>query len=203
MFAGAAPDSTLTQVRTWRTQHEMAILRELFDLLSLPNVATNQGDMARNADALTQMLARRRFTAEILPTSGSPVVLAERRAPNAVRTLTFYFHYDGQPVDPREWTHGPPFTPVVVTGPAADARTLTLAQLTGPIDGEWRIYGRSSSDDKSPIVAFLAAIDALDASARAADVDRSRDPRRRRRRPGRPPSTRSSARTAIACAATR
>jgi acetylornithine deacetylase/succinyl-diaminopimelate desuccinylase-like protein len=165
VVALAAPDSTLTQVRTWRTQHETAILRELFDLLSLPNVAINQGDMARNADALTRMLARRRFTAEILPTSGSPVVLAERRAPNAVRTLTFYFHYDGQPVDPREWTHGPPFTPVVVTGPAADGRTLTLAQLTGPIDGEWRIYGRSSSDDKSPIVAFLAAIDALDASA--------------------------------------
>jgi acetylornithine deacetylase/succinyl-diaminopimelate desuccinylase-like protein len=143
LFAGAAPDSTLTRVRAWRTQHETAILKELFDLLSLPNVATNQSDMRRNADALKQMLERRRFTAEILPTTGSPVVLAERRAPNAALTLTFYFHYDGQPVDPREWTHGPPFTPVIV--------------------GD-RIYGRSSSDDKSPIVAFLSAIDALDAS---------------------------------------
>jgi acetylornithine deacetylase/succinyl-diaminopimelate desuccinylase-like protein len=162
----ATPDSTLTQVRTWRTQHETAILRELFELLSLPNVATNQGDMARNADALTQMLARRRFTADLLATTGSPVVLAERRAPNAARTLTFYFHYDGQPVDPREWTHGPPFTPVVVTSAAALARTMTLPQIAGPIDGEWRIYGRSSSDDKSPIVAFLAAVDALDAIGR-------------------------------------
>ncbi len=162
----ATPDSTVTQVRAWRTQHETAILRELFELLSLPNVATNQGDMARNADALTQMLARRRFTADLLATPGSPVVLAERRAPNAARTLTFYFHYDGQPVDPREWIHGPPFTPVVVTSAAALARTMTLPQLTGPIDGEWRIYGRSSSDDKSPIVAFLAAVDALDAIGR-------------------------------------
>ena len=30
-----------------------------------------------------------------------------------------------------------------------------------PFDSEWRLYGRSSSDDKAPIVAFLAAIDAL------------------------------------------
>jgi len=143
-LGAAAPDSTLTRVRAWRTQHETAILRELFDLLALPNVATNQSDMARNADALKGMLTRRTFAAEILPSSGSPVVLAERRAAGASRTLTFYFHYDGQPVDPREWTHGPPFTPIVV--------------------GD-RIYARSSSDDKSPIVAFLSAIDALDASS--------------------------------------
>ena len=88
IFAAAAPDSTLTRVRAWRTQHETAVLKELFDLLSLPNVATSQADMARNADALKQMLARRRFTADILKTTGSPVVLAERRAPGA-RTLTF------------------------------------------------------------------------------------------------------------------
>ena len=36
--------------------------------------------------------------------------------------------------------------------------------MQGAIDPDWRIYGRSSSDDKSPIVAFLAAIDALDAA---------------------------------------
>ena len=38
------------------------------------------------------------------------------------------------------------------------------ALKTFQIDPAWRIYGRSSSDDKSPIVAFVAAIDALDAS---------------------------------------
>ena len=36
--------------------------------------------------------------------------------------------------------------------------------MQGAIDPSWRVYGRSSSDDKSPIVAFLAAIDALDAA---------------------------------------
>jgi acetylornithine deacetylase/succinyl-diaminopimelate desuccinylase-like protein len=34
----------------------------------------------------------------------------------------------------------------------------------GPIDPEWRVFGRSSADDKAPIMMFLAAMDALKAS---------------------------------------
>ena len=43
-------------------------------------------------------------------------------------------------------------------------RTITLKSWQGAIDPEWRIYARSSSDDKSPILAFLAAVDALEDS---------------------------------------
>ena len=60
--------------------------------------------------------------------------------PGAKRTLLLYFHYDGQPVDPKGWQQPDPFTPV--------------------IRGD-RIYARSASDDKSPIVAMLSAVDAL------------------------------------------
>ena len=161
---GAAPDDPIARVRAWRAQHEAQILRELFDFLALPNVAANKADIERNAQALTRMFEKRRFLPEVVPTPGSPVVLAERRVPGATRTLTFYFHYDGQPVEPREWTYGPPFAPVVVTAPGSAGRTLRLEAVTGAIDPDWRIYGRSASDDKSPIVAFLAAVDALDAA---------------------------------------
>jgi acetylornithine deacetylase/succinyl-diaminopimelate desuccinylase-like protein len=131
------------RVRAWRAQHEPEILRELFELLSIPNVASNPDDIAKNAQALTRMFERRRFLPEIVQTAGAPLVLAERKAGTTARTITFYFHYDGQPVVAAEWTHSPPFTPVTV--------------------GD-RIYARSASDDKSPIVAFLAAVDALGAS---------------------------------------
>jgi acetylornithine deacetylase/succinyl-diaminopimelate desuccinylase-like protein len=164
-LAGAAPgaaDDPIARVRAWRAAHEPQILRELVGFLALPNVAANRADIEKNAQALTRMFERRRFLPESIATSGSPVVVAERRAPNATRTLTFYFHYDGQPVDAREWTYGPPFSPLIVSAPGTTGRTLE--SVTGPIDPAWRIYGRSSSDDKSPIVAFLAAIDALDAS---------------------------------------
>ena len=131
------------RVRAWRGQHEQDILRELFEFLSIPNVASNPDDIARNAQALTRMFERRRFLPEVVPTAGAPLVLAERKAGTTGRTITFYFHYDGQPVVASEWTHSPPFAPVTV--------------------GD-RIYARSASDDKAPIVALLAAVDALSAA---------------------------------------
>jgi acetylornithine deacetylase/succinyl-diaminopimelate desuccinylase-like protein len=159
----SAQDTAVGRVRAWRAQHEPQILRELFDLVAIPNVASNTADIERNAHALTRMFEKRRFLPDTIATGGAPLVVADRRVPNARRTLTFYFHYDGQPVDAREWTHAPPFSPVIVADLASGGRTMTLDEVRGAIDPEWRVFGRSSSDDKSPIVAFLAAIDALDA----------------------------------------
>ena len=157
----SAQDSSVARVRSWRALHEPQILRELFDLVAIPNVASDKEGIARNAGALMRMFEKRRFLPETIPTSGSPVVLAERRVPNATRTLTFYFHYDGQPVDAREWTNGPPFAPIIVR-PEASGQRLNLDQLRGVVDPGWRVYGRSSSDDKGPIIAFLSAVEALD-----------------------------------------
>lgn len=165
----AAPADVAGPVRAWRTQHEKAILHELFDFLGIPNVASDTANIRRNAEALTRMFERRRFAPEILATAGSPLVVAERRLPNGAngrRTLTFYFHYDGQPVNASEWIYEAPFKPVIVAEHAdsEQGRTITLDTWQDAIDPRWRIYGRSSSDDKSPIVAFLSAVEALDAS---------------------------------------
>jgi acetylornithine deacetylase/succinyl-diaminopimelate desuccinylase-like protein len=163
-LAAAAPADVVRSVRAWRVQHEKAILRELFDFLALPNVATDTVNIKRNADALTRMFERRRFAPEIIATKGSPLVLAERRLPNARRTIVFYFHYDGQPVNASEWIYEPPFSPVIVAEHDPQGRTITLDTWQDTIDPDWRVYGRSASDDKSPIVAFLAAVEALDAA---------------------------------------
>jgi acetylornithine deacetylase/succinyl-diaminopimelate desuccinylase-like protein len=163
----AAPGADdIARVRAWRVAHEKPILQELFGFLAIPNVATNQNDIRRNAEALTRMFERRRFAPEILSTGtgASPLAVAERRLPNVRRTITFYFHYDGQPVAPAEWIYEPPFKPVIVAPHEPQGRTITLETWRDMIDPEWRIYGRSSSDDKSPIVAFLSAVEALDES---------------------------------------
>src|SRR4051812_22653036 len=149
MAALDAQDTT-ARVRAWRAQHEPQILRELFELVAIPNVASDKDGVARNAQALTRMFEKRRFLPETIATTGSPVVLAERRVAGAARTLTFYFHYDGQPVEPREWTNGPPFSPIIVSGTGTSTQRLTLDRVQGAIDPNWRVYGRSSSDDKSP-----------------------------------------------------
>src|SRR6185312_7105692 len=86
----------------------------------------------------------------------------------ALPIFTFYFHYDGQPVVASEWTYEPPFSPVIVVPHAPAGRTISLDTWKGAFDPEWRIYGRSSSDDKSPLIALQAAIDALDAQGASA-----------------------------------
>ena len=59
----------------------------------------------------------------------------------------------------------PPFEPVLRAGRAEDgAPVIPWAEAKFPLPDEARIYARSSSDDKGPIVAMLAAIDALHAA---------------------------------------
>src|SRR5204863_5719558 len=64
------------------------------------------------------------------------------------------------------WTDGTPFEPVLRNA-AIEAGGQRIpfpensAQHRAVYNDDWRLYARSSSDDKSPIVALLAAIDAL------------------------------------------
>ena len=156
----AAPSADVIKVREWRAKNERAILAELIQLVSLPNVASNRADIAKNADLLTAMFEKRGFSVSRWETKGSPIVFAQRDAANARGSVVFYFHYDGQPSDPKEWTLGAPYSPAAFSGKTV----VNLAATTGPVDPNVRIYGRSTADDKGPIVAFLAAIDGLIAS---------------------------------------
>jgi acetylornithine deacetylase/succinyl-diaminopimelate desuccinylase-like protein len=62
----------------------------------------------------------------------------------------------------------PPFTPTLRTKDAEGRwQTLPLEKLSGPLDPEWRLFARSSADDKAPIIMLMAAMDALRARAKA------------------------------------
>ncbi|HEY5611206.1 MAG TPA: M20/M25/M40 family metallo-hydrolase [Thermoanaerobaculia bacterium] len=131
------------KVRAYRVAHERAILNELVELLSIPNVASDRANIEKNAALLTTMLERRGIATELLRLGDAPpVVFGELRQPRAKKTIIFYAHYDGQPVDGSQWTTDP-WKPVIRDG---------------------RLYARSASDDKAPIVALLAALDALRAN---------------------------------------
>ena len=155
---GAAQPAGIAE---WRSAHEAAIVEELRGLVSLPNVAGNDADMQQNAAHLQRLFTARQFKVETVGGPGSPIVFASLDVANAAGTLTFYIHYDGQPVDASEWTRCQPFTPCLwgANGPVADDPARTS------FDPEWRMYGRSTSDDKGPIVALLNAVDALRATA--------------------------------------
>lgn len=152
-------------VRAYQQANDVRVLRELVDFLAIPNRASDSVNIRRNARHIMQMLERRGATARLLETPGAPpAVFGELRTPGATRTVVFYAHYDGQPVDTSEWAT-PPWSPTLRDKSLADGGAIIpLPTQPGTIQGEWRIYARSASDDKSPIVAFLSALDALRAA---------------------------------------
>jgi acetylornithine deacetylase/succinyl-diaminopimelate desuccinylase-like protein len=165
---GAAPPAVpeaaalRAQVRAWRQAHEPQILREFAGLLALPNVAQNPEDIRRNADHILGLLRARGLQARRLEVEGGvPAVYAETSPRPGLPTVLIYAHYDGQPVDSAQWT-SPPWTPVLRDGPLeAGGREVPLPSAPGQTGPEWRLYARSSSDDKAPVVGVLGAIDAL------------------------------------------
>lgn len=155
----ALAQGTPRTVAEWRARNERRILDELMQVVSLPNVARNNADMMANADLLQRLFEQRGFTVQRTAGPSAPVILAQLNTANARGTLTLYIHYDGQPVNAAEWTSCGPFAPCV-EGPAGK---VTLTPET-KLDPEWRVYGRSASDDKGPIVMLLNAVDALKAT---------------------------------------
>jgi len=159
--------------RVYREGHEGDILTDFAELLSLPNLATDSAGIWRNANHLLSMLEKRGFgNRRLLTVPGAPpAVYAELPAPGATRTLILYAHYDGQPVDPKQWTT-PPWSPVLRTAEVHKGGTVVpIPTGSGKVGGEYRIYGRSAGDDKASIMAILSAIDAMRAAKLSASVN--------------------------------
>jgi acetylornithine deacetylase/succinyl-diaminopimelate desuccinylase-like protein len=160
------PVQVAQAVREYRLENEDRIIRELSEFLAIPNIASDTPNIQKNAAHLVEMLEARGIETHLLPITGrGPVVFGKLISAEAKRTVIFYAHYDGQPVDPAAWTDGAPFE-TVLRSAAMEAGGKRIPFPTngarrGAYNDDWRIYARSASDDKSPIVALLAALDAL------------------------------------------
>lgn len=157
-------------VSEYRQAHERQILEEFFDLLRIPNYSENRDDIMRNANHIVGMLEKRGVKAQVLEASkGAPAIYGELMVPGAETTVLFYAHYDGQPVVPENWSSSP-YEPVLRTGYLArGGKDVAFDDVTFPIDSEIRIFARSTSDDKAPVIGILTALDAL----KAAGIDPS------------------------------
>jgi acetylornithine deacetylase/succinyl-diaminopimelate desuccinylase-like protein len=149
--------------REWRQQHERGIIDEFITLLAIPNISRDHDNIHRNAETIARMMEQRGVRSRLISVPGSnPVVFGEIRTPGATRTIVFYAHYDGQPLDPKEWA-SPPFDPVLRDKPLQDGGKVIPLPAAG-FDPEWRLYARGAGDDKAPIVAMLTALDAIRAA---------------------------------------
>jgi acetylornithine deacetylase/succinyl-diaminopimelate desuccinylase-like protein len=140
----AQPTADLNaKIADYVRQHQEEVLSEFKQFLSIPNIAGDSANIQRNAETLKQMLQKRGLKAELLEFgNASPIVIAEMPVRSGRRTVTFYAHYDGQPVQRADWKQDP-WQPTML--------------------GD-RIYARSASDDKAAIIGLLTALDALRAN---------------------------------------
>lgn len=136
-------------------------IEELRDFISIPNDAINAEDILKNIDWLDKKFKARGFKTTILKTEGQPLFFAELPKVKNAKTILFYMHLDGQAIDPSKWSQEDPYKSVLKTKDGDGWKTIDWSLMNTEIDENWRIFGRSSSDDKGPIVMFLNAIDLL------------------------------------------
>ena len=139
-----------------------ALNTDLRDFLSIPNIAGEPGHIRNNLDWLKGAFEKRGFTTRELPTSSETAFWAERKVKGAKKTVLFYMHFDGQPVDPPKWFQEDPFIPVLKRKEAGEWVAFPWEEAKADFDDEWRVFARAAADDKGPIIMFLTAMDILD-----------------------------------------
>jgi acetylornithine deacetylase/succinyl-diaminopimelate desuccinylase-like protein len=162
---------TTSQLQAITQKHIRQSYADLQALLRIPNNAHIEGQMQPNIDWLRQAFEQRGFRVSLLNTPSNPLILAEKPLSAPIKTQTgqpktllLYMHFDGQPVVPDQWQQPDPYEPVLKQrNPDGSWTPLDWTRLqTENASPDWRIFGRSSSDDKGPIGMLLAALTALE-----------------------------------------
>lgn len=128
----------LEEVYAYIEQNKEMYIKWLQELCRQPSISAQNNGIQETAKFVEEMLISIGAKTEQLETTGNPVVYGSINSTKE-KTLSFYNHYDVQPVDPIEQWNSDPF--------AAEIR-----------DG--RIYARGVADNKGPLVARICAIHA-------------------------------------------
>lgn len=150
-----AQDSLLLKIQVANS------INELRDFVAIPNDALNADDIDDNIFWLKKKFNARGFNTMELETENLPLFFAALPMEENKPTVLIYMHFDGQSVDPSKWNQSNPYD-VVLKKPIADGyETVAFDSMADDINYDWRLFGRSTSDDKGPIVMLLNTIDLL------------------------------------------
>ena len=136
-------------------------IEELRDFIAIPNDALNPDDIDRNISWLKRKFGDRGFNTAELATENLPLFFAATPMEDNKPTILIYMHFDGQSVEPSKWNQPDPYKTVLKKPTANGFETVSFDELNDDINYDYRLFGRSTSDDKGPIVMFLNAIDLL------------------------------------------
>ncbi|UJH68084.1 M20/M25/M40 family metallo-hydrolase [Allomuricauda sp. SCSIO 65647] len=155
LFSGYSQDSTAL-----KSQVAQAI-QDLREFIAIPNDALNPDDIDDNIFWLKKQFEQRGFNTAVLDTENLPLFFASLPMDDTKTTVLIYMHFDGQSVEPSKWQQPNPYQ-VVLKKPVSDGfETVSFDELGDDINYDWRLFGRSTSDDKGPIIMFLNAFDLL------------------------------------------
>jgi acetylornithine deacetylase/succinyl-diaminopimelate desuccinylase-like protein len=118
-------------------QHVQQGMQELVRLCNQPSISSQGLGMQECAALVAELLRSRGIAAQVMETTGYPVVYGEYGT--GERTLLLYNHYDVQPPEPLEQWDSPPFAAVQRDG---------------------KLFARGAEDDKGELISRLAAFDA-------------------------------------------
>ena len=147
-----SPD--LQKVRLYREKNESAFYNDFISFLKIPNVATDTVNIRKNADFLLQLMKSKGLEDvrlleaddKNLPAGRQgvpPVAYGEVKVPGATKTIIFYAHYDGQPVNPSLWAKGlNPFQPQLLNGRLMKMLRFDLLQIF-----PWMMIGGSMREE--------------------------------------------------------
>ena len=148
----------LNELTKTHTKKSFPLLREF---LSIPNDAHFREHIENNILWCTKEFANRNFSVKKIETETVPLLLAEWKQKDAKKTVLIYLQVDGQPVDSSKWDQKSPYYPVLKKQNKLGDWEEISWNLIQNYNDNWRIFARSAADAKSPIVMFLAALDAI------------------------------------------
>ena len=138
------------------------ILLKHKEFVSIPNLPENEVNMFKNITWVSRELSKLNFKVHVLTSETLPVLFAEKNIDKDLKTVLFYFHLDGQPVNPKMWNQEDPFIPVLKERNKEGVfEEIDWNNLDKKIVDDWRIFGRAAADDKAPIIMLLSALEIL------------------------------------------
>lgn len=132
----------MSAIDQYLESHAARFEEELCEFLRIPSISADPNcreDMYRAAEWTADQFRRMGFAAEVVPTSGHPLVYAESPKVPGAPTALVYGHYDVQPVVPLEKWVTPPFEPSRRDG---------------------FLYARGATDDKGQLLTHLKSVEA-------------------------------------------
>lgn len=132
------------EIKTYIQENESRFLEELFSLIRIPSISalpSHKDDMLACAERWKQLLLEAGVDeAMVMPSSGNPLVFAQKQVDPSAPTVLIYAHYDVMPAEPIEQWKSKPFEPTIHDG---------------------RIWARGADDDKGQSMIQVKAFEYL------------------------------------------